>query len=97
MTAHIYKSGWKTVGKIYVYKSGWKPVLEAYVYKSGWKRFFASISLPVPNSNDLISIRTGGYNGTVATSPQYINTVLYGHDGSYTNYTSISKDRKSTV
>lgn len=66
-------------------------IKSGYINVSGvWKQFFGYFSLPVANQNDLISIRTGGYNGSIATSPQYINTTLYGHDGSYTNYTSIS-------
>ncbi len=35
---------------------------------------------PAVNTNDPINIRSGGYNGTVVPSPQYINAVLYGHD-----------------
>jgi hypothetical protein len=35
---------------------------------------------PAINQNDPINIRSGGYNGAVVESPQYINAVLYGHD-----------------
>jgi len=59
-----------------------------------WQQVFYNADLPQPTS-DVISIRLGSYNGTVATSPQYINTTLYGHDGDYTNWTSKS-DRKWT-
>lgn len=77
----------------------WKKVTRiwAKVATSGanaWREVFYNADLPQPTS-DLISIRLGSYNGTVAQSPQYINTTLYGHDGEYTNWTTKS-NRKWT-
>jgi hypothetical protein len=77
----------------------WKKVTRiwAKIYATGsnaWQQVFYNADLPQPTA-DVISIRLGGYNGTVATSPQYINTTLYGHDGEYTNWTSKS-NRKWT-
>jgi hypothetical protein len=46
---------------------------------SGWVQMWPG-DAPANNPNDPVNIRLNGYNGTVATSPQYINTVLYGHD-----------------
>ena len=47
---------------------------------SGWVQMWPG-DAPANNPNDPLNIRLNSYNGTVATSPQYINTVLYGHDG----------------
>lgn len=90
------------VDNIFVKVTGeniWKKVTRmwAKVAASGtnaWREIFYNADLPQPTS-DVISIRLGGYNGTVATSPQYINTTLYGHDGEYTNWT-IKSGRKWT-
>jgi len=46
---------------------------------SGWVQMWPG-DAPANNPNDPVNIRLNSYNGTVATSPQYINTVLYGHD-----------------
>lgn len=77
----------------------WKKVTRiwAKIYSTGanaWQQVFYNADLPQPTS-DVISIRLGSYNGTVATSPQYINTTLYGHDGEYTNWT-FKSNRKWT-
>jgi hypothetical protein len=90
------------VDNIFVKVTGeniWKKVTRmwAKVAASGtnaWREIFYNADLPQPTS-DVISIRLGSYNGTVATSPQYINTTLYGHDGEYTNWT-IKSGRKWT-
>lgn len=71
-----------------------------------WKLIFSGGNLPVSSETDPISIRYNSYTGTKVTTPyafiggpasdgtdtqsllpQYY---LYGHDGSYTNYTSIT-------
>lgn len=46
---------------------------------SGWIQMWPG-DAPAPNPNDPVNIRLNSYSGTVAGSPQYINTVLYGHD-----------------
>lgn len=46
---------------------------------NGWVQMWPG-DAPANNPNDPVNIRLNSYNGTVATSPQYINTVLYGHD-----------------
>jgi len=46
---------------------------------SGWVQMWPG-DAPGPNPDDPINIRLNSYSGTVAGSPQYINTVLYGHD-----------------
>ncbi len=46
---------------------------------SGWVQMWPG-DAPANNPNDPVNIRLNSYNGTVATSPQPINAVLYGHD-----------------
>lgn len=46
---------------------------------SGWVQMWPG-DAPANNPNDPVNIRLNSYSGTVATNPQYINTVLYGHD-----------------
>jgi hypothetical protein len=45
---------------------------------------------PASSLTDPINIRLTSYSGSVATSPQYINTVLYGNDGTITGATPIT-------
>ena len=70
----------------------WSKVTKAFVKvaSNAWYQFFLNADLPVPSNTDRISIRTGGYNGAVDYTYEFIDTPLYGHDGTYTNYTSIS-------
>jgi hypothetical protein len=46
---------------------------------SGWVQMWPG-DAPANNPNDPVNIRLNSYSGTVASSPQFINTVLYGHD-----------------
>jgi len=50
---------------------------------TGWIKMWPG-DAPGSLVSDPINIRLNSYNGTVATSPQYIDTVLYGHDGDFT-------------
>jgi len=70
----------------------WSKVTRAFVKvaSNAWYQFFLNADLPMPSNTDNISIRTGGYNGAVDYTYEFIDTPLYGHDGAYTNYTSIS-------
>jgi hypothetical protein len=78
-------STWSAIKKIYAKTStgsgGWKTATKVFAkLTTGWIQVWPG-DAPSPSLTDPIDIRTGGYNGTRATSPQFINTVLYGNDG----------------
>jgi hypothetical protein len=95
---------WKNTAAAYI-KTGptiWERIKQGYI-KTGptlWKRFFNEANLPVeitgPTIRSANTSGTGGlYDGSVATSPQFLNADLFGKDGSYSNYTSITARRFS--
>jgi hypothetical protein len=95
---------WKDVSSVYLKtSSGWKALTAAYLKTvDGWKSLLTTTlpntNIPIMSSTNPIQIRTGSYNGPTAgltggslnKKYEYIDTILYGHDGAYTNYTSIS-------
>ena len=94
---------WKNVAEFYI-KTGasvWSRVRQGYIKVSAtsWKRFFFEANLPgVTTKPSIRETNTGSgtmYDGPVATSPQYLDADLYGKDGVYTNYTSITSRRFS--
>ena len=111
MAIKVKASTWKSITGAYVKASTWRPVKQIFVkVVNTWKSVFISDppvintkpSLRLPNTSGV----GGTYDGAAATSPQFLDQDLYGKDGSYSNYTSISgrkitysdtsEDRKST-
>ena len=100
MTAWL-KSGsatWTQLKSMFVKttSSVWTEVRSAWVKtsSSGWTRVFFRANLPIqsvaPTIRTTNNTGTGGtYDGPVATSPKFLNTDLFGKDGTYSNYTSI--------
>lgn len=88
-------AGWTEIKSIFVKKTtGWTEVKNVFLKKTtGWVKVFTKLSLP--DTTTAPSIRTTNtgsgtiYDGPVATSPQYLNSDLFGKDGVYTNYTAI--------
>lgn len=67
----------------------WSNITKAWINTAGgWKLFFSSTNLPVVVTPP--SIRLTSYSGPLAGSFEYLRTNLYGKDGTYTNYISIS-------
>lgn len=96
-------SAWKNTAALYI-KTGtsvWSRVKQGYIKTSStlWKRFFFEANLPgITTKPSIREANTGSgtmYDGPVATSPQYLDADLYGKDGIYTNYTSITSRRFS--
>lgn len=86
---------WPEVKKMYVKINPdtiWSRVTKVWakVSPSTWALVFANANVPLMSDTDPITIRTGGYNGPVDSTWEYIDTPLYGHDGTITNYTSIT-------
>lgn len=81
---------WSTnAKKVFVKASDglWKSATRLFAKTAnGWVQMWPG-DAPAVNSSDPINIRSGGYNGTVVPSPQYINAVLYGHDGNGSSVT----------
>ena len=80
--AKVGTSSWSSNAKKVWVKAtdGWKSGTKLFAKTlNGWVQMWPG-DAPAVNLNDPINIRLSGYNGTVASSPQYINTVLYGHD-----------------
>jgi hypothetical protein len=96
-TGQTSGGSWSTIKKMFVKASDglWKPATRLFAKTAnGWVQMWPG-DAPAVNQNDPINIRSGGYNGTVVGSPQYINAVLYGHDsngGSITGATPIDID-----
>ena len=63
---------------------------------TGWIKMWPGDS-PGSLSTDPINIRLNSYNGTIATSPQYIDTILYGHDGDFTGKPILSITNRQFV
>jgi len=85
-------STWSTLKKVWL-KTGtstWSPAKAVFAKLStGWQQIWPG-DTPAVSSTDPINIRITGYNGPVAVSPEYINTKLYGNDGSFTGATPIT-------
>lgn len=85
-------TGWKNVKKVFakVSTSNWATATGVWIKNiNGWVKAWPG-NAPASNPSDPINIRLTSYNGAVATSPQYINTKLYGNDGSFTGDTPIT-------
>jgi len=99
-------STWKNTAALYI-KSGasvWSRVRQGYIKTSStlWKRFFFEANLPtvitLPTIRTTNNSGTGTiYDGPVASSPKYLNDNLFGKDGSYSNYTSITSRKFSSA
>jgi len=95
----IKRSSWSSIKNMWIRTTvGWSPVRSGYIRvnntSTGWKRFWFKANLPnevtKPRFN---STNTGAgtiYDGPTADSPQFLNVDLFGKDGTYTNYTSIT-------
>lgn len=90
-------AGWKEMKSVFIKKTtGWAEIKNVFIKKTtGWVKVFTKASLPDTTTSP--SIRTTNnsgtgtiYDGPVATSPRYLNDDLFGKDGVYTNYISIS-------
>ncbi len=98
-------STWKNTAALYIKSSAsvWNRVRQGYIKASStvWKRFFNEQSLPTISV--LPSIRKANtgtgtiYDGPVADSYQYLNDDLFGKDGLYGNYTSITGRKFSSA
>jgi len=90
---------WRSIKKLWVkHSSGWASANSLYAkVTSGWAKMWPG-NAPAVDLNDPINIRLGGYNGTVATSPQLFASSdtggtflkLWGNDGSFTGLTPIT-------
>lgn len=83
---------WSTLKKVYMKTSSsvWSPAKAVFVkLATGWQQIWPG-NTPAVDPNDPIDIRITGYNGPRSVSPEYINTVLYGNDGSFTGDTPIT-------
>ena len=91
-------STWTSTKGVYT-KTGvstWKPAKQIFT-KTGastWKSVYIS-DPPVVNTKPSLRLPNtsgvgGTYDGAAASTPQYLDQNLYGKDGSYSNYTSIS-------
>lgn len=95
--AFINKSGWKSIGSIFIDVAGsWKKVNRAFINVAGsWRLFFSGANLPITITNPSIrTTNTSGsgtiYDGPLAGSFESLRENLFGKDGTYTNYISIS-------
>jgi hypothetical protein len=101
-------SAWRTVANAHIKTSSsvWNRVRAGWIKISnaagdaGWRRFFVEVSLPVQTTPPTIRVtNTSGigtiYDGAIASSPRFLDQDLFGKDGVYTNYTSISGRRFS--
>ena len=98
-------STWKNTAALYI-KTGasvWDRIRQGYIKTASttWKRFFYEPNLPTVNTGPTIRTTNTGsgtiYDGPVASSPQYLNADLFGKDGSYNNYTSITGRKFSSA
>ena len=86
------KSHWSTnAKKVWVKASdGWKSATRLFAKTvAGWVQMWPG-DAPASSLTDPIDIRLTGYNDPRASSPEYINTVLYGNDGTITGATPIT-------
>ena len=93
-------STWSTLKKVWgkTGSSTWSPAKAIFAkLPTGWQKIWPG-NAPAVDENDPINIRLTSYSGAVALSPQYINTKLYGNDGSYTGAQPVIKSgRKMRV
>jgi len=90
--AKVGTSSWSSnAKKVWVKASdGWKSGTKLFAKTiAGWVQMWPG-DAPASSLTDPIDIRLTGYNGARATSPQSINTVLYGNDGTITGATPIT-------
>lgn len=90
--AKVGSSSWSTNAKKVWVKAtdGWKSGTKLFAKTiAGWVQMWPG-DAPASSLTDPIDIRLTGYNGPRATSPQPINTVLYGNDGTITGATPIT-------
>jgi hypothetical protein len=90
---------WRSIKKLWVkHTSGWSAANALYAkVLNGWTKMWPG-NAPAVDLNDPINLRLGGYNGTVASSPQLFASSdtggtflkLWGNDGSYTGATPIT-------
>lgn len=98
-------STWKNTAQLYMKTDAsiWQRIRQGYIKiaSSTWKRFFYEANLPTVNTRPTIRTTNTGsgtiYDGPIASSPQYLNADLFGKDGSYNNYTSITGRKFSTA
>jgi len=77
---------------------GWSPVRSGWIRANssgtGWKRFWFKANLPNEITKPRFNTTNTGsgtiYDGPTAGTPQFINENLYGKDGTYSNYTSVT-------
>lgn len=93
----IKRSSWSTIKNMWIRTTvGWSPVRSGYIKRStGWSRFWFKANVPneitKPRFNTTNNSGSGTiYDGPTAGTPQFINENLYGKDGTYSNYTSIT-------
>ena len=90
--AKVGTSSWATNAKKVWVKAadGWKSGTKLFAKTiAGWVQMWPG-DAPASSLTDPINIRLTSYSGSVASSPQYINTVLYGNDGTITGATPIT-------
>jgi hypothetical protein len=90
--AKVGTSSWSTNAKKVWVKAadGWKSGTKLFAKTiAGWVQMWPG-DAPASSLTDPINIRLTSYSGSVASSPQYINTVLYGNDGTITGATPIT-------
>lgn len=92
---------WRTIKKIWAKNnSGWQSINALYSkVLNGWTKMWPG-NAPSVRLTDPINIRLGGYNGTVASSPQLFCSTdagttgtflkLWGNDGSFDGVTPIT-------
>jgi hypothetical protein len=92
---------WRTTKKVWAkINSGWVAATGVFAKTiSGWVKMWPG-NAPSVRASDPINIRLGGYNGTVATSPQLFASTdagtsgtflkLWGNDGSFDGVTPIT-------
>ena len=96
---------WKNAAQLYIKTEAtvWQRVRQGYIKisSSTWKRFFYEANLPTVNTRPQIRVTNTGsgtiYDGNEAGSPQFLNADLFGKDGTYNNYTSITSRRFSSA
>jgi hypothetical protein len=90
---------WSTGKKIYAKTaaSTWSVANAVYAkIATGWIKMWPG-DTPGTLLSDPINIRLTSFSGTLASTPQYIDTVLYGHDGDFTGKPIISITNRQFV
>ena len=95
----IKRSSWSTIKNMWIRTTvGWSPVRSGWIRVNssgtGWKQFWFKASIPNEITKPRFNTTNTGsgtiYDGPTAGTPQFINANLYGKDGTYSNYTSIT-------